>query len=209
MALSYSVDGIRQRNYRVWLLYPEISAWTTISAEIDAIKAYIASYKYLSAYSAVGDFLAGTYSDKLGECRKDSISLTAEDGETVEGNVAGNIVLGKNCSFTCELLNATPDNINQLVANVESQTPTFIILEEVDGRTVVWPTCEAAPSDTVTSNDTHEIIFVGVNNALVLSMAENHVGGGISTATLTGNDTVARVSDFRVILDIPYDLADN
>jgi hypothetical protein len=80
------------------------------------------------------------------------------------------------------------------------------VLEEVDRQTKVWATGKAAPNDFVTSYDTHEIIFVGVNDALVASFAENHIGGGISTVTLTANDSVARLSDFRAILDIPYDL---
>jgi hypothetical protein len=213
MALVYGLDGIRQRSYRVWLVYPDSGStgWTGLSllseSIIVPITGNIDAYAYASAFSDLSDFISD-YSEKLGECRKDSIVLTAEDGESVEGNEIGTIILGKNCSFSCELLNATPANINALYADVEAQTPFYILLEEVDGQTKMWPTGKPAPNDYTESNDTHEIIFVGVNNALVANIVENHIGGGISTITLSANDTVAKVSDFRVIIDIPYDLED-
>jgi hypothetical protein len=216
MSLTYGLDGIRQRSYRVWLVYPFSGSggWDEndqLSNFIDVIIEKIDEYKYASAFTNLSKFISGTlevteYSEKLGECRKDSISLTGEDGDSIEGNEIGTLVLGKNCSFSCELLNATADNIAALLADVESQTTFFIVLEEVDGQTKVWATGKVAPNDFVTSYDTHEIIFVGVNNALIASFSENHVGGGISTVTLTVNDSVARLSDFRAILDIPYDL---
>jgi hypothetical protein len=219
MALVYGLDGIRQRSYRVWLVYPDSGSvgWDggeqTLSNYITLITDKISVYEYYSAWNDLGYFISAAadivdYSEKLGECRKDSIVLTAEDGESIEGNEIGTIILGKNCSFSCELLNATPANINTLYSDVEAQTPFYIMLEEVDGQTKMWPTGNPAPNDYIESNDTHEIIFVGVNNALVANIVENHIGGGISTITLSANDTVAKVSDFRVIMDIPYDLDD-
>lgn len=219
MSLTYGLDGIRQRSYRVWLTYPisglsglGSGAISPLYAYIANIRTFLSTYQFKDAFDVLGDIITGSadgislVGEKLGECRKDSISLTGEDGDSIEGNEIGTLVLGKNCSFTCELLNTTSDNIAALLADVESQTPFFIVLEEVDGQTKVWATGEVAPNDFVTSYDTHEIIFVGVNNALLASFAENHVGGGISTVTLTANDSVARLSDFRAILDIPYDL---
>lgn len=217
MPLTYGLDGIRQRSYRVWLLYPTSGSSgfgneLQFAVLIDEFRTQLSTYHYGTAFSLLGDIISGNAAgvsvaaQKLGECRKDSIVLTGEDGDSIEGNEVGTLVLGKNCSFACELLNATAANIAALLASVESQTLFYIVLEEVDGQTKVWATGKAAPDNFVTSYDTHEIIFVGVNNALVASFAENHIGGGISTVTLTANDSVARLSDFRAILDIPYDL---
>lgn len=209
MSLVYGLEGIRQRSYKVWIAYPTSGdlgcGVTNLAAEIATIQYYVAHYDYELAKDVLAT-LFSDYSEKLGECRKDSISLTAEDGDSVDGNEVGTIVLGKNCSFSVELLNATPDNINALQASVDAQAPFYVILEEVDGRVKTWDTGEAAPDDEVVSNDTHEIIFVGVNNALTPSLTENHVGGGISTVTLSASDSVASVEQFRVILDLPYDL---
>lgn len=210
MPLTYGLDGIRQRSYRVWLLYPTSGSSgfgneLPFAVLIDKFRTQLSTYQYGTAFTILGETISGA-AQKLGECRKDSIVLTGEDGDSIEGNEVGTLVLGKNCSFACELLNATAANIAELLASVESQTLFYIMLEEVDGQTKVWATGEAAPNDFVTSYDTHEIIFVGVNNALVASFAENHIGGGISTVTLTANDSVARLSDFRAILDIPYDI---
>ena len=215
MALVYGLDGIRQRSYRVWLIYPDSGStgWgsgKSLSEFVTDINRCIGIFQYASAFEKFNDLVSATadiveYSEKLGECRKDSITLTAEDGESVDGNEIGTIILGKNCSFSCELLNATPANINTLYADIEAQTPFYIILEEVDGRTKMWPT-SVDPEDDVESTDTHEIIFVGANNAILANIAENHIGGGISTITLSASDTVSKVGDFRVIMDIPYDL---
>lgn len=219
MPLTYGLDGIRQRSYRVWLLFPTSGSSgmgsgivNPLSVLIDNIRKQLSTYEFGNAFATLGDIISGNAAglsgaaQKLGECRKDSIVLTGEDGDSIEGNEVGTLVLGKNCSFACELLNATAANIAELLASVESQTVFYVVLEEVDEQTKVWATGEAAPNDFVTSYDTHEIIFVGVNNALVASFAENHIGGGISTVTLTANDSVARLSDFRAILDIPYDI---
>jgi len=214
MALTYSLDGLRQRSYRVWMIYPSSgtgeSGYNNLKEYVENyIIANLIGYQYGSAFTNLSELLAADtditdYSERLGECRKDSISLVSEDGNSIEGNEVGTLILDKNCSFAAELLNATPGNIELLNDDVESQVPVYIILEEIDGRTKDWD----STSDPIKSKDTHEIIFIGINNALILNMVENHVGGGISTVTINGNDTVARISDFRKILDVPYDLED-
>lgn len=214
MSLIYGLDGIRQRSYRVWLIYVGSGitgcgeSISPLLTQINVIKDKIASCDYQNAFTELSYILSSNsdiseYSEKLGECRKDSVTLTGEDGDSIEGNELGNIVLGKNCTFSCELLNATPENMDTLSDYVENKTPFYVILEEVDGQTKEW---SDGGTGTITSNDTHEIIFVGVNNALIAGMSENIIGKGISTVTLTAKDTVSKLSDFRVIIDVPYDL---
>ena len=155
MPLTYGLDGIRQRSYRVWLMYPTsgeigeggnyVSPFATL---INGIRTQLSTYQFGTAFITLGDIITGNAAglslaaQKLGECRKDSIVLTGEDGDSIEGNEVGTLVLGKNCSFACELLNATAANIAALLADVESQTVFYVVLEEVDGQTKIWATGE-------------------------------------------------------------------
>ncbi len=221
MALIYGTDGIRQRNYRVWIAYPGSGEGQTggetiyndnasnLSQILNNINNYIENKQYASAYAELNNVLIGDndiveYTEKLGECRKDSITITCEDGDNVEGNEKGNIILNKSCSFSAELINAIPENIITLNSDVESQTPSYVILEEVSGRHKEWDSL--TPEQPKISSDTHEIIFVGVHRPIIMSLTENHIGGGLSTVTLNANDNVSRINQFRAIFDIPYDL---
>ena len=201
MALTYGIEGIKQKDWKVWLL--DGSYHPGPNAGIDDLKVDIDDQAYLTAFNKLGVLL--TNSDHLGECRKDSISWSTENGEVIEGNEAGEIVLGKNCSFTVELINATAGNINELMSNFDSSR-FFIILEELNGRTRNWATGGVAPDDIIESNDTHEIIALGAVGGSNISVSESITGGDIPRATITMNDVVPSVGDFRYRFEMPYDL---
>lgn len=203
MALTYGLDGIVQKDYRVWICYPPDSyafsggfvswdEWITIS---------LIAQEYGLLKTAIDESLF-VYMSILGECRKDSISLVTEDGDTVDGNEVGRLVLNKKCSFSAELINATPDNINELQDAVESSTPFYIVLEEIQGRTKEW----GWGVETTISNDTRELIFIGVNEGAVAKISESIIGGDIPRLMIEVADTVAEVSQFRRINEMPYDL---
>ena len=201
MALTYGIEGIKQKDWKVWLL--DGSYTSEPHAEMATIKSYVDTKFYESAAVELGVLL--TASEHLGECRKDSISWSTENGEVIEGNEAGEIVLGKNCSFTVELINATVENINELMSNFDSSR-FFIILEELNGRTKNWATNEVAPGDIIESNDTHEIIVLGTIGGSNISVSESITGGDIPRAIITMNDVVPSVGDFRYRFEMPYDL---
>ena len=203
MALTYGTEGIKQKDWKVWLL--DGSGPSDHHAVMNNVTSAVNGKKYQNAFNELGVQL--TASEHLGECRKDSISWSTENGEVVEGNEAGEIVLGKNCSFTVELINATAGNINELMSNFDSSR-FFIILEELNGRTRNWATGQAAPNDIVESNDTHEIIVLGGVGGSNISVSESITGGDIPRATITMNDVVPSVGDFRYRFEMPYDLQD-
>lgn len=203
MALTYGTEGIKQKDWKVWLYsggykdYPHAGTFVA--------KGAVDNKEYQTAFGELGYILSD--SEHLGECRKDSISWSTENGEVIEGNEAGEIVLGKNCSFTVELINATAGNINELMSNFDGSR-FFIILEELNGRTRNWATNGVAPDDIVESNDTHEIIVLGSIGGSNISVSESITGGDIPRATITMNDVVPSVGDFRYRFEMPYDLQD-
>ena len=203
MALTYGTEGIKQKDWKVWLVGG--SAYPTLHNYMKSVNDTIDGKEYNVAFNEFSQVLAN--SERLGECRKDSISWSTENGEVVEGNEAGEIVLGKNCSFTVELINATVENINELMSNFDGSR-FFIILEELNGRTKNWETGQAVPDDIVESSDTHEIIVLGAVGGSNISVSESITGGDIPRATITMNDVVPSVGDFRYRFEMPYDLED-
>ena len=203
MALTYGTEGIKQKDWKVWLL--DGSYQSDPHAGMPQTKLTVDDKGYSIAFDKLGTQL--TASEHLGECRKDSISWSTENGEVVEGNEVGEIVLGKNCSFTVELINATAGNINELMSNFDGSR-FFIILEELNGRTRNWATNESPPNDIMESKDTHEIIVLGAIGGSNISVSESITGGDIPRATITMNDVVPSVGDFRYRFEMPYDLND-
>jgi hypothetical protein len=201
MALTYGTEGIKQKDWKVWLL--DGNYRSDPHAGMLVVTTAVDDKKYQQAFNELGVLL--TASEHLGECRKDSISWSTENGEVIEGNEAGEIVLGKNCSFTVELINATAGNINELMSNFDCSR-FFIILEELNGRTKNWETNEVAPNDIIESNDTHEIIVLGAVGGSNIFVSESITGGDIPRATITMNDVVPSVGDFRYRFEMPYDL---
>jgi hypothetical protein len=108
MALSYGTEGIKQKNWVLWLLKPSIAASPEYIGFVNS-----------HAYDEFA-FLINLYPDDvighLGELRNDSVSLTAENGDTVEGNIIGEITINKVCALNAELINATIENCNELAA---------------------------------------------------------------------------------------------
>lgn len=198
MALTYGTEGIKQKDWKVWLVDGSVQPYlhTDVKSNVDHMK-------YFTAFEELGSFLSN--SEHLGECRKDSISWSTENGEVIEGNEVGEIVLGKNCSFTVELINATAGNINELMSNFDGSR-FFIILEELNGRTKNWETGGTPPDDIAESKDTHEIISIGAVGGSNISVSESITGGDIPRATITVNDVVASIGDFRYRFEMPYDL---
>lgn len=169
MSLSYGTDGIKQKDYRVYV------ALANTAGLAAAITTYLAS----SNKSNVDAVIA--LLDELGECRADSIDLGIADGDSIEGNVLGKIVLNKTGTFTAELINATPTNI--------------AALEELDGN---------ACTIMLVERDTHgdDLKTCILMNNFNLSYSEKITGGDSIRSTINIEKNVPDAGSFRHIADV-------
>lgn len=169
MALSYGNEGIKQKDYQVYIGEYDGDVKTAADA-------------YIAAQDKTKASAPETALTELGELRADSISVTAENGDTVEGNNIGEIVLNKACAMVAELINATPTNINALAALDGSSV--VVMIKEKDAR-----------------NDVRTVIVI---NNVVMSYSENITGGDVPRASISLSRSVANVGNFRIINDIDY-----
>ena len=171
MALSYGTDGLKQKSWRVYI------------APADTVGLDDGFDDILGNIGAVGLDAVIALMSEYGECRDDSIVITGEDGDSIEGNVAGNIVLNKNCTMSAELINFTPDNISAL-ENLDG-TEVSVLLVEKDSHLV----------DGIYNKT---IIIIRHKN---MSYSENITGGDTGKAMITVSDTPNKIGKFREICD--------
>lgn len=171
MPLNYGTSGIKQKDYQVYI-------GLNAGAAAAAVTTYLAGRNKTNANALLLQLT------QLGELRADSISVTAENGDTVEGNNVGEIVLNKACAMAAELINATPENINGL--------------ENMDGSAVIVVVIEKDTHGTPASKT-----LILINN-IIMSYSENITGGDIPRASVNLAKNTATVSDFRKIDDINW-----
>ena len=111
------------------------------------------------------------------------MSLTVENGDTIEGNIIGETAINKVCALNAELINATIENCNELAEH--DGLPVIAMMfdqENVDHRFLpdVGATC---------------IIVEGAT----LNYNEMVTGGDIVRATISLSKNPSRVEDFRKI----------
>lgn len=204
MALNYGTLGIRQRDYRVYIAFE--SQLTALCAELVS---FFEDYDF-GAYDAAYGHLQTIMASKMthiGEMRKDSIDVSIADGDSVEGNEIGKFVMSKTGTFSCELINATPDNKNAL-ANADSQEAIIMLVEISDNRMENF-------NDAGAFFELHEIVFVGNMESIIdgldsgvggsFSYSEKDTGGTIPTSTISIEKKVPNAASFRKIIDQPYD----
>ena len=208
----YGRKGIRNRDYKVWINF---SGMTEADGELDYIQAIDAISRtygkitesppdYENALTALNATKELMY--HIGEMRADSIDLTIEDGDSIEGNIAGKVVLGKSGKFVTELINSTPEILNWL--SERDGEECIVMLEEINDKRLV--------SYDGAMLETHEIIFIcnmpaiaaGLtdNVGVVFGFAEKETGNGTITSTINLEKTVAYASMFRKICDFQYEL---
>lgn len=177
----YGTEGIKQKDYRIYI---GLSNNTTLQ---NAIETYLGSPTQgnLSAFLDEQDGQDETKLQEFGECRADSIDMGIADGDSVDGNVLGKIVLNKTGTFTAELLNATPANIAALEL-LDGQICTIVMLER----------------------DTHLVGAVENKTAILMnrfipSYTEKITGGDSIRSTITIEKSVPSAGSFRVIADLP------
>jgi len=205
--INYGVAGIRQRDYRVWIAFENPG-----SGELDFVNAidmiheiygYIENGEYSSAYNLFNELKNEMY--HIGEMRADSIDVSVQDGDSIDGNEKGKIVLGKSGTFTAELINSTPEIIEFLTGLNGHEC--VIMLEETDDARL--------KSYDGAMLETHEIIVIGNVPAMLagltdnvgcsFSFSEKAAGKNIVISTLNVEKSISTVKEFRSIEDLRYE----
>ncbi len=171
IALTTGTAGVKQKDYRVYI--------ETVAESATLVNAYIATPNR-DSFDDLITVASGSLRE-LGECRADSIDLGIGDGDSVDGNTLGKIVLEKTGTFAVELINATPANITALDAI--DGVPCNILLAERD------------------LHDTNKKTVILMAN-VVVSVSEKITGGDIIRKTLNVEKNVASAPSFRMINDI-------
>lgn len=205
--VNYGVAGIRQRDYRVWIAFENAgSGELNFVYAIDMINEmhrFIEDGEYSEAYSYLTFLKDDMY--HIGEMRADSIEVNISDGDSIEGNEKGKIVLGKLGTFTAELINSTPEIIEFLTGLDGHEC--VIMLEEINDARL--------KSYDGAMLETHEIIVIGNVPAILAGLTDN-VGGSfhfsekvtgknIAISMLNVERSVSTVREFRSIEDFRYE----
>lgn len=171
MALTYGTSGIRKKSYRVYIAEADTAG---LDAALDNIVSN-GKTDYIDAAIAL--------MSEFGECRDDSITVTGEDGEAIEGNVVGNLVINKACSFSAELINSTPDNIDAIEA-LDGVAVSVLLIEK----------------DSHMDGVTEKKLAIIIKNKN-LSYTENITGGDTGRGTISLSSSPRKIDDFRTIVD--------
>jgi hypothetical protein len=210
----YGKTGVRKRDYRVWINFESQTGEGDEHPYITAIEA-IESFNGIIG-SSIEDMISKfeglkAFMYHIGEMRADSIDLSIEDGNSIVGNELGKIVIDKNCKFSAELINSTPDILNWL-ADRDGQE-CVILLEEINEERTSCPATYLDDSRyEYTQLKTSELIIIadvpaimtgatyGVGN--VFSYSEKVVGKDTIRVTIGSEKAKQSASNFRKIYDV-------
>lgn len=185
MALSYGLTGTKQKDWMMFVFNTGIMS----NFPYDYV-----SGNYLPAMQiaiAIFDSSDVMLENHLGELRADSISLTGDNGDTIEGNIVGEITLNKAVSLTAELINATVDNANQL-SKLDGQPVSVFLFEKFDVN---------YPNDNFTDwlTDTARNKTLIVIPETILRYSESITAGDITRGTVKFSKTTGKIRDFRQV----------
>lgn len=205
----YGANGIRQRDYRVWINFEDMSSGAGELDYITAVDAMgemaelIDASEYENAKAKLDLLKESMY--HVGEMRADSIDLSIEDGDSIEGNEVGKIIVGKVGKFSAELINSTPDILTWL--SQRDSKECIIMLEEISSTRL-------AEYDGAML-EVHEIILIGNVPAMIAGITDNVgfafnysekiVGKNIAISTINVEKTVPTTTHFRKIYDLRYE----
>lgn len=206
MPVTYGSSGVLAKDYKVWIFLAGVTACENLITEYLAANNYSNDISFFSRYQILKSRTASPYHLlrtlpetnayflEVGECRKDSIDNMIENGDTINGNNAGEIVLNVSGTFTAELMNATVDNIVAL-QNTYGGKLCHIILTEINTHYGINEI-----GDPWTSKDSFSTAILIRN--VTPKISEKHVGGGVSIITLSVSKNVPTADDFREIYDV-------
>jgi len=182
--VTYGITGIKPKDYHVYIGLSDNQTLQT------AINSYLASpaKATLEALIDAADGQDATKLQELGECRADSIELGIEDGDSIEGNILGKIVLDKAGRFTAELINATPANIAALEL-LDGQVCTVLLVER-----------DTHAYGSPLKNYKTAVLM----NKYALSYSEKITGSDSIRSTINIEKNIPTAGAFRSINDIAY-----
>ena len=177
ITLTSGIDAVQAKEYRVY-----IQSYNTagLGDKINTLMGVGAAY---AALTALTDVSTGAMKE-VGELRNDSIEITTEDGNTIEGNISGEIVLDKNGTMNMELINCTLANMNALAA--ADRTQVCILVVEKD-------------SHLVSSVAKKTVIAI---EGLTLKYNESIKGKDVIRGTLSVKKSVPNITNFRRINEV-------
>lgn len=207
--INYGVAGIRQRDYRVYIAFENAGPGEhyfvhAISNLDDMFKSlYGTPVDYEEAKILLEWIKEDMY--HIGEMRADSIDVSVQDGDSIDGNEKGKIVLSKSGTFTAELINSTPEIIEFLTGLNGHEC--VIMLEEINDARL--------ESYDGAMLETHEIIVIGNVPAMLagltdnvgcsFSFSEKATGKNIVISTINVEKSISTVKEFRSIEDLRYE----
>lgn len=211
ISLKTGTSGIKPRNYRVFLATNDYNFnFPQILKHLEYVGDNIDSFYYEDDHYDLSEALA--LMAEVGECRSDSIDLSLEDGESIEGNTLGKVVLGKSGSFSVELINATPDNINQL--SLLDGKEAIIILVETNTSPIFFKSGDY--HDHLLSLNGYNVLFVCNLDAIFngattgigssLTVTNKITGNGSSTVSISINNNYNNASSFRKFVDFGIEI---
>jgi hypothetical protein len=174
--MAYYSTEVKAKDFQVWIFNGNTSTSDGTStlaerlAEIDG-----------TTGNTIGDFVtfSGTGSEawnQFGELRRDSIVDTLGEGNSVEGNNIGKVVVDKDGSFAMELINLDQDQLTEL----DTLDRSIVCLLKWDVK-----------------NDEAEFF---PNYQFVHT--ETHTGGEAVAIPLTFNKNVSDIESYSVLLPV-------
>lgn len=184
MALSYGLTGTKQKDWMMFVFNTDIMANFPYD-EVSGNDLPVA--ELIDAIFDSNDFILENH---LGELRADSISLTGDNGDTIEGNIVGEITLNKAVSLTAELINSTVDNANQL-SKLDGQPVSVFLFEKFEMGSLntfgTWFRLNIKNKTLIVIPET------------ILRYSESITAGDITRGTVKFSKTTGKIRDFRQV----------
>lgn len=177
ITLTSGIDAVQAKEYRVY-----IQSYPTDGLYVDTTGAMKTLMTAGAAFGSLQPVL--NLMTEVGELRSDSIEIMTEDGNTIEGNISGEIVLDKNGTMNMELINCTLANMNALAAN--DRTRVTILLVEKDSHLV---------------GGTAKKTVIAIEG-LTLKYNESIKGKDVIRGTLSVKKSVPTIANFRRINEV-------
>jgi hypothetical protein len=207
--INYGVAGIRQRYYRVWIAFENAGSgepdFVNAINKLDDMFAFLYSIPIDYTRAKLSFDIVKQYMYHVGEMRADSIDVSVQDGDSIDGNEKGKIVLGKSGTFTAELINSTPEII-EFLTGLNGHECVIMLEETGDARLKSYDGAML---------ETHEIIVIGNVPAMLagltdnvgcsFSFSEKAAGKNIVISTINVEKSVSTVKEFRSIEDLRYE----
>ena len=189
MSFEFGTTGVKSRDFKVyvrdasiwqwiptpgtlpgaWIIDTTYYAGNTVSIEEGGVtNCYMALSEHYSSDTNKPEFI------KVGQCLKEGIGVTVEEGDSTMLNEAGQASVDLNCTATFTLANITKDNVDFFSA--------------LDGKSLDVVFVETGDSPS---------FFIWIKSVMY-NYQENFQSGEVQTLPVELNKTVPTMTEFRV-----------